>query len=157
MLFSHCTVATIRTGWLQVLAFGKCMEEILMKMVSKTAASTCTCQLQAAKELHFSSCVDCLLAVESVGYAACRFIRRSPALRHTLTQESYRLRLAKGRERRKQYHSFVAPAALMELPGAWVSVRLTVDPEGVTVEGMSLSEEYPYSRPGKRRDSARNR
>lgn len=117
-----------------------------MKLVSRTASHSVTCQIEAAKELRLRTQTPCALLPESVGYAACRFLRSSSALRHSLAEESYRLRLAKGRARRTLRRSIVAPAALMELPGSWAQVSLTVTPIGVTVTGVRLCEEYPSRR-----------
>jgi hypothetical protein len=114
-----------------------------MKMVSRTASSTCTCQLTAAAQLRITSRVPCDLAPESIGYAACRFIRSSSALRHSLTWQSYQLRLAKGGDRRTKYSRIVAPAFLMELPGNWAQVRLAISPAGVNVVEVRLSADYP--------------
>lgn len=117
-----------------------------MKLVSRTASHSVTCQIEATKELRFRTQTQCALLPESVGYAACRFLRSSPTLSHSLAEESYRLRLAKGQKRRTLRHSIVAPAALMELPGSWAQVSLTVSPIGVTVTGVRLCEEYPSRR-----------
>lgn len=116
-----------------------------MKMVSRTPSCSIMCQIEAAKDFRFRSGVSCDLLPESIGYAVCRFLQATPALRHSLVLESYRLRLAKGKERRTHRRSFVAPAALLELPGGWVQVRLTVTPIGVTVTEVRLCEEYPQS------------
>ena len=66
-----------------------------MKLVSRTASHSVTCQIEATKELHFRTQTQCALLPESVGYAACRFLRSSPTLSHSLAEESYRLRLTK--------------------------------------------------------------
>jgi hypothetical protein len=114
-----------------------------MKLVSKMTSGTCTCQLTIAKQIRFLSPVPCDLAPESAGYAVCRFVRRSPALRHTLARQSYQLRLAKGGDRRTKYSRIVAPAFLMELPGNWAQVRLAISPAGVNVVEVRLSADYP--------------
>lgn len=114
-----------------------------MKMVSKTATSTITCQIEVDKNCRIHFCTACKLLPESVAYAVCRFIQAAPSLRHGLVQESYHLRLAKGRERCTQHRSFVVPAVLMDLPGGWVQVSVTVSPEGITISKIHLCEEYP--------------
>ena len=114
-----------------------------MKMVSRTATSTITCQIEVAKDCRVHICTACKLLSESVAYAVCRFIKTTPSLRHSLVHKSYQLRLSKAKDRRMQRHSFVAPAALMELSGGWVEVRLTVSPVGISISSIRLSEDYP--------------
>ena len=118
----------------------------MKKMMTLTSAA-CSCQLETAKDIRFhGGAVGGDLLPESAGYAVCRFLRSSSALRGVLVRESYRLRLASGKGRRTVRRCFVAPAALMELPGAWARVTLNITATGVTVTGMYLCEEYPTSR-----------
>lgn len=115
-----------------------------MKKTMTMTSGACSCVLETAKDIHFNadrSGGD--LLPESAGYAVCRFLRSSSALRGTLVRESYRLRIADGKGRKTVRRSFVAPGALMELPGAWVQVTLSVTPSGVTVTGVRLCEAYP--------------
>ena len=118
----------------------------MKKMMTLTSAA-CSCQLETAKDIRFhGGAVGADLLPESAGYAACRFLRSSSALRGVLVRESYQLRIASGKGRRTVRRCFVAPAALMELPGAWVQVTLNITATGVTVTGVYLCGEYPTSR-----------
>lgn len=115
-----------------------------MKKTMTMTCGACSCTLETAKDLHFralKSGGD--LLPESAGYAVCRFLRTSSALRGALVRESYQLRIADGKGRRTVRRSFVAPGVLMELPGAWVQVTLRVAASGVTVTGVRLCETYP--------------
>lgn len=115
-----------------------------MKKTMTLTSAACSCQLETAKDIRFhGGARSADLLPESAGYAVCRFLRSSSALRGALVRESYRLRIASGKGRRTVRRSFVAPASLMELPAAWVRVTLTVSATGVTVTGVYLFEEYP--------------
>ena len=108
--------------------------------MNKQTVSLCrpySCPVKAARDLRLDIRVPCGLEPESIGYAVRRFIRRSPALMKRYAGESYRFRLGK---RRKADRAFAAPAVLLELPGAWAQVRLTVTPAGVTIRRVGL---YP--------------
>lgn len=123
-----------------------------MKKTMTLTSAACSCQLETAKDLRFhGGAVGADLLPESAGYAVCRFLRSSSALRGVLVRESYQLRIASGKGRRTVRRCFVASGPLMELPGAWVRVALTVTATGVTVTGVYLCGEYPPSRERKSR------
>ena len=118
-----------------------------MKKTMTLTSAACSCQLETAKDLRFhGGAVGADLLPESAGYAACRFLRSSSALRGVLVRESYRLRIASGKGRRTVRRCFVAPGPLMELPSAWARVTLNITATGVAVTGVFLCEEYPHSR-----------
>jgi hypothetical protein len=115
-----------------------------MKKTMTLTSAACSCALETAKDIRFhGGAKGADLLPESAGYAACRFLRSSSALRGVLVRESYRLRIASAKGRRTVRRSFVAPGPLMELPGAWVRVTLNITAIGVAVTGVYLSEEYP--------------
>ena len=115
-----------------------------MKKVFSLTSAAYTCQLEAARTFRFhAGATGADLLPESALYAVCRFLRSSSALRGALVRESYKLRVATGKGRRSVRRSFLAPGPLMELPGAWVRVTLTVTAAGVSVTGVYLCEEYP--------------
>lgn len=115
-----------------------------MKKVFSLTSAAYTCQLEAARTFRFhGGAMGTDLLPESALYAVCRFLRSSSALRGALVRESYKLRVGTGKGRRSVRRSFVAPGPLMELPGAWVRVTLTVTAAGVSVTGVYLSERYP--------------
>lgn len=123
-----------------------------MKKTMTLTSAACSCQLETAKDLRFhGGAVGADLLPESAGYAVCRFLRSSSALRGVLVRESYRLRIASGKGRRTVRRCFVAPGPLMELPSAWARVTLNITATGVAVTGVFLCEEYPPSRERKSR------
>jgi hypothetical protein len=118
-----------------------------MKKTMTLTSAAYSCALETAKDIRFHGGVrGADLLPESAGYAACRFLRSSSALRGVLVRESYQLRIASGKGRRTVRRCFVAPAALMELPSAWARVTLNITATGVAVTGVFLCEEYPHSR-----------
>lgn len=113
----------------------------------KMTSAACSCTLETAKDFRFHpGAKSGDLLPESAGYAACRFLRSSSALRGVLVRESYRLRIASGKGRRTVRRCFVAPGPLMELPSAWARVTLNITATGVTVTGVYLCGESPPSR-----------
>lgn len=110
-----------------------------MNNLDQVLSKPYSCPVKAARSLRLDLRVRCDLEAESVSYAVRRFIRRSPALMRAFAGESYRLRLERGRSRQ----SFVAPAALLELPGTWAAVRLTITPGGVEVTRIGLFNSLP--------------
>ncbi len=110
-----------------------------MKNASYSRANTYSCPVSAARGLRFDLRVPCDLEVESLVYAVRRFIRRSPVLLGDFAGESYGLRLSRGRVRRR----FVAPAALLELPGSWAAVSLRVLPTGAEITRIGLYDRLP--------------
>ena len=99
-----------------------------------------SCPVKDARDLRLDLRVRCGLEAESVSYAVRRFIRRSPTLMRTYAGESYRLRLE---HRRRSGFGFAAPAALLELPGSWAGVRISVTPAGIEVTRIGLFGSLP--------------
>ena len=110
-----------------------------MKKTSCSHARPYSCPVQVGRGLRFDLRVSCDLEDESIVYAVCRFIRRSPALMGDFAGESYRLRLQRGKTRR----SFVAPASLLELPGSWAAVSLRILPTGAEITRIGLYDCLP--------------
>ena len=88
----------------------------------------------------------CGLEPDMVGYAVCRFVRKSRRLREEYVNRSYWLRFAKGKEKRRERLDFEAPAVLLELPGVWVRVSVTIDAAGVTVKRVDIQAALPSTR-----------
>ncbi len=110
-----------------------------MKMTTGFGYGALSAELAVAKDMVFTSEVDCGdLTQDAVRYAVCRFLRKNPAACDRYVTMSYRLRFATGRDRRARRCRFTAPARAMELPGRRVVVTLSVDPGGVTVESVSI-------------------
>ncbi|MCD8188706.1 MAG: hypothetical protein LUD78_00530 [Clostridiales bacterium] len=87
------------------------------------------------------------LAADTVRYAVRRYLNHSDTLRRRLAQASYRLRLASGGKGGKaQRLRCVVPARVLELPGNWAELRVTVNARGVTVTQLRLTQDYPAPR-----------
>lgn len=115
-----------------------------MKLVTKNTCCPVTVELTAAPDLRFRSEVPCDLCPEAIRYAACRFIARSPRLAGFYAAQSCSLRFESGRRaRRPRTFRCTAPAALLELPGAWAELRVRVDAETVKITALSLTAAYP--------------
>ena len=117
-----------------------------MKMCIGSGDHTITCNLEAGKNLIVRNATHSSISDDVVSYAACRFIRHSGSLRSAYVLKSYRMRLASGKARKPEPFCFVAPAALMELPAAWVTVCGVVTPEGVKVERIGLFRSFDDAR-----------
>ncbi len=110
-----------------------------MKMIYGSLA----CEVSAASDFSFSSQVTCSYERDTVRYAAELFLRRSTKFRRACTYESWQIRIAKGKERRKHRFAYLIPAVLMELPGAWVRITGSIDAVGVKIERMEILKAYP--------------
>lgn len=73
------------------------------------------------------------LLPETLRYAVCRFLRQAEPLAGLYAGESFRMRLARGRGRKPETFTCVTPAALLELPGNLILLRVCVSPELVSV------------------------
>ena len=131
-----------------------------MKMITGRGYGQLTCEVSSSKHLSFNTrhlSIDPSwplfdagmdtdpevdpktgLRRETAGYAACRYLRKNPALCWEYVRESYELRLSTGKNRRARRHYFVAPASLMELPGNWAYISVSVSATGVVVDHVGL-------------------
>lgn len=111
-----------------------------MKMTIGTGYGALSCELSTALDMPFTTQIDCgEYTSDTIRYAVCRFLRKNRNARDKYVTMSYKMRFAKGKARRAKRCRFVAPAKLLELPGACVHVTLSVDPAGVMVESVSIS------------------
>ncbi|MBO5199201.1 MAG: hypothetical protein J6B85_11910 [Lachnospiraceae bacterium] len=101
------------------------------------------CEFSVAHDFTFSSCVRCYYEKDTICYAVRRFFRKSGRIRRDCTYESWQIRLAKGKSRRQHRFSYLIPAILMELPGAWIRLSGTIDARGVTVQRLEILSRYP--------------
>ena len=122
-----------------------------MKMVTNNSCSPITVELNAASDMKLRCSVPCDLGMDAIRYAVCRFISHNPKLSGFYAAQSCALRFENDRKARKpKTFRCTAPAALLELPGAWAVLRIRVDPEAVTVTSLELTDTYPLpSRPKK--------
>ena len=109
-----------------------------MKMTNGSGYGAQVCDLTVSPTFTFYTRTDCDLERESIGYAACRFLRHSPRLCQVYVKRSHDLRFAKGKARKSIHCFFVAPSLLMELPGAWAHVRISISASGVMVEHVGI-------------------
>ena len=107
-----------------------------MKMNYKSLS----CQISARKDF---CCELGELCSDAVVYAVSRLFSSSAAMCRSCVTESYAMRIATGKGRRSARHSCVVPAALAEIDGNWLRVSYSVDPEGVTIQSVSLFDSYP--------------
>lgn len=112
-----------------------------MKLSIGTDYSKLACELNVSPKMTCSAQVDCGdYDLPTIGYAACRYLRRNAVAREKYVTMSYRMRFATGRNRRAQRRCLVVPAKLLELPGETASIAMTVDPFGITIENVSIFE-----------------
>lgn len=109
----------------------------------KMTCNSLACEIAIAPDFTFHSSVPCDLEPDTVRYAVRRFFCKSGRICHDCTWASWQLRLAGSRRRRPQRWSYVLPAVLLELPGAWARVTVSVNAVGVQVHRVALLREYP--------------
>ena len=110
-----------------------------MRLTTGTGYGAISCNIAVSKDMLFTSEVPCNgLETDAAGYAVCRFLKKSPKDAYRYIRESYRLHLATGKGRKSKFCWLSGPAKSLELPGAWVRIRLCVNPEGITVERVEL-------------------
>lgn len=109
----------------------------------KMTCNSLACEIAIAPDFTFHSGVPCDLEPAAVQYAVRRFFCKSGRICHDCTWASWQLRLTSPRRRRPQRWSYVLPAVLLELPGAWARVTVSVNAVGVQVHRVALLREYP--------------
>lgn len=122
-----------------------------MKLSLGNEPLAASCILEAGKSVRVDVDPALSAARDTLLYAVCRFIRHSSSLCREYVWTSYQLRLGSGRARRTQRRSFVAPAALLELPRGWVAVNVSVSPAGVAVERVGLYASFERAQAAARR------
>lgn len=101
------------------------------------------CEFSVANNFAILSRVPCEYDRETICYAVQRLFHKSERLCRSCTLESWQLRLAKGNARKRHPFAYVIPAALMELPGAWIRLSGMIDAGGVTVYKIEILTHYP--------------
>ncbi len=102
------------------------------------------CTLSVSNNLFFEAPQNFDYEKDVVAYAVKRFFANSKDFRRDFNIESWEFRFAKGKEKKWRKFTYVIPAILMELPGAWVKVSGSVDAKGVEVQRVEVLEEYPW-------------
>ena len=80
---------------------------------------------------------------DTIAYAVERFFTRCRKAGKACTEESIQIRVAKGKAKRKDAFTYLAPAILMELPEGWVRVWGEVNAAGVEINKIEILKEHP--------------
>ena len=83
----------------------------------KMSYASFACEISVAADYRLISLVPCEYEKDTVAYAVERFFTQSKRFCRECTQESWKLRIAKGRKDKKHSFVYIIPAVLMELPG----------------------------------------
>lgn len=102
-----------------------------------------TCEVSVAENYTFYSQVFCDYEKDTIAYAVEKFFSRFVRFRRECTLESWQIRIAKGKERKKHNFMYLVPAVFMELPGNWVRIYGDIDAVGVKVKRVELLKEHP--------------
>lgn len=112
----------------------------------KMTYATRSCELAIADDCRFRFDVPCSYEDCTIRYAVCRFFSKAGVLQRDCTYKSWQKRLRSGKKSRKALRfSYIVPAAVLELPGAWAQISGTIDAVGVTVRYLKLSNNHPAS------------
>lgn len=99
------------------------------------------CEVSVVSDFVLKSQFSCSYEKDTVAYATERFFSKFEKLCRECTYESWQVRIAKGRDRKRRSFEYLIPAVFMELPGDWVQVRGYVDEVGVKVNRVDLLEQ----------------
>ena len=99
-----------------------------------------SCRFEFAKTFSFSGFKADEYGEDTVLYALRRFFCNNPRVLKNFVTLSWKLRFAKGSERKPHFFILTAPASMFELPCGRVWVRLKVTASGVTVLAYTLFE-----------------
>lgn len=111
--------------------------------MNKLSYGSLSCTLSAAPGFSFRTQVPCTYQVDTIRYAALRFVSQSASLRRECTWKSWQLRLSGGKGRKQHRFRYLAPAVLAELPGQWVQITGSIDRDGVTLRRVVILASYP--------------
>lgn len=115
-----------------------------MKYTNIPAHYPIKAELCTSDSLCLRSEVPCDLSQEAVEYAALRFLAHNSRLYYYYASESCKLRFAKGKAaRRPKTFRCTAPAVLLELPCAWVRLKLRIDRDTIQITVIELLAHYP--------------
>ncbi len=101
-----------------------------------------TCAFAVSEHLAVMSEVPISYDDRTVGYAVRRFFLHCEKLHKECTFQSWKLRVAKGKARKRQHFHYILPAALLELPGRWVRISGIIDAVGVTVDRVRIMNRF---------------
>ena len=98
------------------------------------------CEISVKEDFMFSVPGSYGYERDVVAYAVERFFSKNEKMRKEFTQESWKIRLAKGKRNKQHEFSYTIPANLMELPGNWIKVSGKVESAGVIVKKVEVIE-----------------
>lgn len=101
------------------------------------------CEAIVESGFTFCSEVECMYDNETIAYAVERFLVQCPRFVRECTNESWQVRIAKGKERRPRRFTYLVPGILMELPGEWVRLTGDIDAVGIKIKKVELLREHP--------------
>lgn len=101
------------------------------------------CEVTVENGFSFYSEVECMYDNETIAYAVERFLVHCPRFVKECTNESWQIRIAKGKERRPHRFTYLVPGILMELPVEWVRLTGDIDVIGINVKKVELLREHP--------------
>ncbi len=101
------------------------------------------CEMLVSDTCEFRTEVACDYEKDTICYATERYFERSKSLHRYCALESYKIRISKGKNQRRQRFKFYIPSILMELPGEWTEVRGFIDCCGIVVTSIRLLAEHP--------------
>lgn len=102
-----------------------------------------TCEISVAADYTLLSQVPCDYGKDTVAYAVERFFSRFKRFRRECTYESWQMRLAKGKARKRHDFMYIVPALFMELPGNWIRISGSIDAVGVNVKRVEILKDHP--------------
>lgn len=102
------------------------------------------CEVSVTENYTFYSEVTCEYEKDVIAYAVEHFFSSSTRFCKECAYESWKIRLAKAKEKKSHLFTYLVPAALMELPGSWVSLAGYINSAGVHISKVELLKEYPY-------------
>ena len=96
------------------------------------------CEIGFTDHFHFDSDQECEYCEDAVKYAVTRVFNKSEKIRRYCTRTSWRMRLAKGKEKRKEFFVWSIPSCCLALPGDTTVVKGRIDQRGVFISKISL-------------------
>lgn len=112
-------------------------------MFMKMRNGTIACEFSVRPDFSFVSHVPCEYDRDTVRYALTRFVKHCGKFQRESALESWHFRIKKGKAK-KNSHTYLIPAPLMELPGEWAAVYYSIDATGAEVWKVELFDELPY-------------
>ncbi len=111
------------------------MTKYRIRNSSNTLGSTLTTE----REVWYTSKHFCDYQQDTIGYAACRYIKHCDTVRDSLIADAVRLGLNSGKAARPLIKLIRTKASDLELDGNYVAIHVTVSQGLITVKGVEIS------------------